>query len=449
MRLFKARYRDRRTGQRRQASRWYIGIMVNGRERKFRGYADKRATRVLGERLTDLAGLRESGLEPDAGLAKWIRGLPDDMKARLADLELIDARFVTITQSLKEHLQGYKAALLNGSASPRQKGPDTPDHVRLIEKRITAVLDGIKAQHILKVDAEKVAEYLAGRRAKSRRDGGLSAASSNHYLSALRRFFTWMVRTDRATRNPLSMLALIDTAAHKKHVRRSFEPDDLQMLLQYVRNAPPCFGVDGESRYWLYRIAAETGLRSGELRSLTVESFDLAAAEPSVTVAASYSKRRRTDTQPLRSDTASGLRDFFSSKLPTACAFKMPAPCNVVRMLRKDLEGARAAWIERAGSAKERSARERAATLKPFDDAGRVLDFHCFRVYFISAVVAGGADLKTAQDLARHSTPTLTMNTYAKRFRGTDRAAIASLPDLTATQDDTARATGTAGLVGR
>jgi len=69
--------------------------------------------------------------------------------------------------------------------------------------------------------------------------------------------------------------------------------------------------------------------------------------------------------------------------------------------------------------------------------------FHC------DSVVAGGADLKTAQDLARHSTPSLTMNTYAKRFRGTDRAAITSLPDLTATQSETVIATGTAGPVSR
>lgn len=457
MRIYRPRYRDRQTGERRQAQRWYIGIMLGGREKKVRGYLDKRATQELGSKLVTLAGLRESGLEPDATLSKWVRGLPDAMKSRLAELDLIDARNVTITRSLKEHLEAYKAALLNGSASPRQKGPDTPEHVHLIEKRITAVLDGISAQHILKVDPEKVAEYLAGRRAKSRKDGGLSAASSNHYLSALRRFFTWMVRTDRASRNPLSMLALIDTAAHKKHVRRTFEPDELKLLLQYVRNAPICFGVDGESRYWLYRVASESGLRSGELRSLTVQSFDLCESSPSVTVAASYSKRRRADVMPLRTDTADGLRVFLASKLPAAPAFKMPSPCNIVRMLRADMSSARTEWIEAAGTHKEREARERSSMLKPVDDAGRVLDFHGLRVFFVSALIAGGADLKTAQDLARHSTPTLTMNTYAKRFRGTDRAAIANLPNLNATVRETdcaeahtsTRATGTTGRMRR
>jgi hypothetical protein len=61
----------------------------------------------------------------------------------------------------------------------------------------------------------------------------------------------------------------------------------------------------------------------------------------------------------------------------------------------------------------------------------------------ISAIVARGADVKTTQELVRHSTPALTMNTYAKRFKGTERVAFASLPKLIATVGQEAKATGT------
>jgi len=445
MRLFKPKFRDRITGERRQAKRWYVRVVLNGSRRKIRAYTDKRASEELGAKLVTLAGLRESGIEPDAAMAKWIRELPDRMKERLAQMCLIDARNVSITKSLSEHLAAYKVALLNGSASPRQKGPDTPEHVRLIENRITAILAGISATHIAKVDPEKVADYLAGRRAKSRKEKGLSAVSSNHYLTAIRRFFSWMVRTDRASRNPLISLIPMDTHAHKKRVRRSFEPDELMLLLQYVRNAPDRFGIDSETRYWLYKVAAETGLRSGELRSLAKLSFDLAGPEPLVSVAAGYSKRRRSDVLPIRPETASGLNAFLSKKMATAIAFKMPSPCNVVRMLRADLAKARTAWIESAGTPEGMEERQRTSTLKDADDSGRVLDFHSFRVFFISAIVAGGADVKTTQELARHSSPMLTMNTYAKRYRGTERSAIAGLPELIATVSEKASATGTNG----
>ena len=52
------------------------------------------------------------------------------------------------------------------------------------------------------------------------------------------------------------------------------------------------------------------------------------------------------------------------------------------------------------------------------------LDFHACRVAFITYVLEAGATVKEAQVLARHSTPLLTMNTYA-------RAKDSRLTDLT------------------
>ena len=48
---------------------------------------------------------------------------------------------------------------------------------------------------------------------------------------------------------------------------------------------------------------------------------------------------------------------------------------------------------------------------------GRV-DFHALRVSFISAVIESGATVKEAMAAARHSTPNLTMNTYARTREG-------------------------------
>ena len=46
-------------------------------------------------------------------------------------------------------------------------------------------------------------------------------------------------------------------------------------------------------------------------------------------------------------------------------------------------------------------------------DGPAVLDFHALRHSFASAVVAAGATPKEAQELMRHSTPTLTFAVYA------------------------------------
>ena len=53
----------------------------------------------------------------------------------------------------------------------------------------------------------------------------------------------------------------------------------------------------GPERAMLYRVALESGLRAGELRSLVVGSFKLRGQPATITVKASYSKRRREDTR--------------------------------------------------------------------------------------------------------------------------------------------------------
>ena len=48
------------------------------------------------------------------------------------------------------------------------------------------------------------------------------------------------------------------------------------------------------------------------------------------------------------------------------------------------------------------------------DAGGRGVDFHALRATYITLLVKGGATVRVAQELARHSDPKLTMNTYTK-----------------------------------
>ena len=81
----------------------------------------------------------------------------------------------------------------------------------------------------------------------------------------------------------------------RRHDRRAFDLDELRQLLNVVQTAPARFGMNGPERSMLYKLAASTGLRSAELRTLTPLLFDLDADTPAVTVAASYSKHRCED----------------------------------------------------------------------------------------------------------------------------------------------------------
>jgi len=55
----------------------------------------------------------------------------------------------------------------------------------------------------------------------------------------------------------------------------------------------------------------------------------------------------------------------------------------------------------------------KAAGIPKHTSAGKV-DFHACRVAYVSHILEEGATVREAQTLARHSTPVLTMNVYAK-----------------------------------
>ena len=84
-----------------------------------------------------------------------------------------------------------------------------------------------------------------------------------------------------------------------------------------------------------------------------------------------------------------------------------------------------------------------AAGIPYVDDAGRFADFHALRHSFITHLGrADGVHFKTAQELAGHSTPTLTAR-YTHGFKGDEVAAVNALPDLSPPTHEAQKATGT------
>jgi integrase len=396
---------------------------AGGAWRDVLGFTDEKASDEMARKLERLASLRAAGEAPTPELSAFVRGLPAKLQTNLAKWGILDGTAHAGTKPLTKHLDDYKAALLAGVASRKQKGPATVKHAELVHKRVTTILDALGARVLAGVTAENVGEYLSGRRAKGRKDDGLSAQTSNNYLRAAKSFFNWLVRAGRATTNPLANVAPIQvTPKLRKHVRRPLEHDEAAALLKATRSGPTRYKTPAEERYWLYRLALETALRSSELRALTRENFELDDAEPFVWLPGDDTKNSEGAELPLRAETVAELRVYLANKLPKAVVFaKMTDGSSMATVLRADLK---AAGVD-------------AAT-----DAG-VVDFHSLRVTCLSWLADAGTPLKVLQDFARHSTPTLTMNVYARTLRGSMAGAAARLPDLTDAGRTAARATGT------
>jgi len=352
------------------------------------------------------------------------RGLIDETQERYA----AEGR-----RTLAQHLTDYADDL---AAKGR-----TAKHVRMTRRHIEAIAQACSAERVADLTGAAVQRYLG-----ELRDAGKSLRTCNAYLRSVKSFTRWLWREKRTADDALAGLSEYNQETDRRHVRRELTPEELGFLLRFVEgHTTPRHNLPGPDRAMVYRVALGTGLRAQELRTLTPESFDLDADPPTVAVAAAYSKRRRQDVQPIRPDLAALLRPWIAQQPEGERVFQR-LPEGTARMFRIDLAAARAAWIDAAkDDPAERERRERSDFLRYADAAGRVADFHATRHTYISGIVAGGASVKTAQELARHSTPVLTIGRYSHARLHDLTGALEALPDLQAEEPEAQaqRATGT------
>jgi integrase len=250
---------------------------------------------------------------------------------------------------------------------------------------------------------------------------GLGPTTCNHYLTAAKGFTRWLARDRRIAADPLSHLSRQNTDVDVRRQRRALAEASFARFIEATGTGQPFRGLTGADRLMLYTLAANTGFRAGELASLTPESFDLAAAPPTVTVEAAYSKRRRKDVQPLRPDVAALFCDYLARRPRRAPVWPGSWKGDAAEMLRQDLT---------------------AAGIPYQDDAGRYFDFHAMRGQLISLLAASGVHPKVAQVLARHSTITLTMDYYTHLDVLDVTGALDKLPGVTRLKDATDKAEG-------
>ena len=246
-----------------------------------------------------------------------------------------------------------------------------------------------------------------------------SARTRNHALSAVRGFARWLARNDRLKSDPLASLTTrANERADVRRKRRDLSVEEFARLIEATASGPdyppklpyPRHGrrkdarprISGYDRATCYLIAMGTGFRASEIRSLTPESFDY-GDEPSITVAAAYTKNGKEAVQPIRIDLADRLRVRLEGR--EAGKPVLGLPHKLAKMLRADLE--------RAGI--------------PYETADGVADFHSLRGVYVTRLVESGASIKTVQELARHSTPTLTIGKYTRTDDRRKREALEGL----------------------
>ncbi len=147
----------------------------------------------------------------------------------------------------------------------------------------------------------------------------------------------------------------------------------------------------GHERMLIYRTFLSTGLRLGELQTLTVSRLDLTVGAESLVLEAANEKNSAGSTIPLRADLAEDLRQWVAEKKLAPSDLLFTVPDGLRRILDRDMK---------------------AAGIPKRDERGRTVDVHAMRTTFGTLLSTTGTAPRTAQAAMRHSDITLTMNTY-------------------------------------
>ncbi|MEW6358501.1 MAG: site-specific integrase [Planctomycetota bacterium] len=222
-------------------------------------------------------------------------------------------------------------------------------------------------------------------------ESGRAGKTIENYSESLKALCLWCVARGYLQEDPLKSLEPYDKTPQS--MRRALTVDEIKRLLDV---ASPC-------RALTYETALTSGLRAGELRALSVNDLDTELC--GLHLNPRWTKNRKPGFQPIPADlvrrlaasAAQGEAQALYDKWRTGAYDKaenplLYVPRNAGQMLDEDL--AEAGIPKRTIQGK--------------------IDFHSLRVSFVTLVSESGATVKETQSLARHATPQMTMNVYAK-----------------------------------
>lgn len=385
-------------------------------------------------------------------------GCRDETAARamLADLvrraELVKANVITPAEDvianhqdtpLIEHVEAWLAHL-------EAKGV-TAGRIKTNRQRFTQVARDCGFARLTDMDGIDLEKWML-----SEAKAGMSAGSRNGYREACVGLANWAVRARRLGENPFAYVPKADARADCRRKRRALTEQELMRLLDAARRRPLLVAMTiqhgknkgkalarvkpgarerlerlGHERALIYKTLVLTGLRKGELASITIGQLELEGPYPRAILHAADEKNRQGSEIPLRADLVTDIRQWLAEKLltarqealrhrqspPEALAPETPVltvPTALVKILDRDLS--------LAGIPKK-------------DARGWTVDVHAMRHTFGTLLSRGNVAPRTAQAAMRHSSIDLTMNVYTDPQLLDVAGALERLPQLSLKAD--------------
>jgi integrase len=274
-----------------------------------------------------------------------------------------------------------------------EAGGDSVQHVKTTISYLERWAAACGVTMFRAADAARLVRWLGGQ-------SGWSARSRNYARASVLGFCRWGADFHAlANPCPASLCPKANEDADRRRLSRALEAAEVVYLLA---SDLPLY------RRAFYTVTLYTGLRWRELRRLEWSDVDLKAK--TISISGAQSKTGKAADLPIHPRVAKVLRRWAASSGTTAGPLFSREPR--IYTWRADLARARARWIARGATEHERALRSESGFLAYMDARGRRADRKAARMSFITALKRGGVDLRDAQRLARHSSPSLTANVY-------------------------------------
>ena len=352
-----------------------------------------------------------------------------------------------------EHVAAYLDHLAAKAVHGRRV---SASHLDNVKRQLNRLIKDLKVDRLSHIDRSGVEAWIKRKtteptdRKDKKKARVLSARTIAMHIGSLTAFLNWAVRTSRIVASPLAGMGRGNLAVDTVKNRRAMTEDELIRVLDVARRRPlesaltitsgPRKGEPanieperrealesiGRERALIYKTLVLTGLRKGELASITIGQAILDGPNPHLVLHARDAKTARKATIALRDDLRLDLREHLAAKMETLrheplqfgkpVLMRLPdtmplldVPRFLVKILDRDLA---------------------AAGIAKVDDSGRSLDVHALRGTFATHLSMGGVAPRTAQAALRHSTINLTMNNYTDPVLLDVRGALDTLPAL-------------------
>jgi len=398
------------------------------------------------------------------GVLAGLRKRRERIKAGVVTQEEETASGHAVT-AIADHVDGYLAHLALAVS---------PEHLANITRQLARLTAECRVTRLADLSGDRLERWLG-----QRRQEGMGPRTMNTYLAALRSFAAWCIDSGRLLTNPFIRVQKADERADQRHQRRALTSEEIGRLLvvarlrpvaEYGRTSDKTYPAPeqrkranwqrtpltfesirtayergraalllnsrklaqldrrGQERELVYKTLLLTGLRLGELSSITVGQVDLNATPAVLVLNAADEKNRQGSIIPLRNDLAAEIRGFIANHLaisftggkgaglkPSKSGLAAPLfdiPRGLSNVINRDLL---------------------AAGIPKRDSRNRVVDVHALRHTFGTNLSRAGVPLRTAQAAMRHSDPRLTANVYTDPMLLDVAGAVNALPALAVT----------------